>query len=132
MQNANKRTLTTSAFSSSSSGMGKSLLGTGVKSCAKLEKLLFSLGFVVLALRCSEARWAGEEAGSRGFALALEGVAGDDFWKNPRIDFWLFMFWALGVVRFNAEDGGPVGEEASPLAIVVNWRRFDIKRDLSL
>jgi hypothetical protein len=124
MQNANKHTFTASTFSSSSSGIGRSLLGTGVKSCAKLEKLLFSLGFVALALalRCSEARCAGDEAGSRGFALTLEGVAGDDFWKNPRMDFWLFMFWALEVVRFNAEEGVPVGEEASPLAIVVNWR----------
>ena len=111
-------TFATSAFSSSSSGIGKSLLGTGVKSCAKLEKLLFSLGLVALPLRCSEARWAGDDAGSRG--LVLEGVAGDDFWKNPRIDFWLFMFWALDVVRFSADGGVPVGEEASPLAIVVN------------
>jgi len=87
---ANQLTFVASAFSSSSSGIGKSLLGTGVKSCAKLEKLLFSLGFVALALRCSDALWAGDEAGSRG--LVLDGVAGDDFWKNPKMDFWLFMF----------------------------------------
>lgn len=115
-------TFTASAFSSSSSGIGRSLLGTGVKSCAKLEKLLFSLGLVALALRCSEARCAGEDAGSRGLALALDGVAGEDFWKKPRMDFcWLFIFWALEVVRFNAEGGVPVGDEASPLAIMVNW-----------
>lgn len=110
------------ASSSSSSGTGRSLLGTGLKSAAKLEKLLFCVPgvcFVALAPRFSEARWAGDDAGSRG--LADEGVAGDDFWKKPRIDFWLFMFWVLEVVRFSAVEGGvPVGDEASALAIVGN------------
>jgi hypothetical protein len=46
-------------------------------------------------------------------------VAGDDFWKKPRIDFWLFIFWVLEVVRFSAAVGGvpAVGDEAASLAI---------------
>lgn len=108
-------TFTLSPFSSSSSGIGKSLLGTGLKSCAKLEKLLLGVGFTELAPR-SDAFWAGEDAGSR--ALLLDGVAGDDFWKKPRIDFWLFMFWALEVVFFRAEGGVAEGDSAEALAIV--------------
>lgn len=105
-------------FSSSSSGIGKSLLGTGLKSCAKLEKLLFCADLTPLAPRCSEARWAGEEAGSRVFLS--EGVTGEDFWKNPRIDFWFFMFWVLDVVFFSTAGCGgvAVGDEAEALAIV--------------
>jgi hypothetical protein len=105
-----------SPFSSSSSGIGKSLLGTGLKSCAKLEKLLFGVGLTELAPR-SDAFWAGEDAGSR--VCLLDGVAGDDFWKNPRMDFWLFMFWALEVVFFRAAEGGVAeGDSADALAIV--------------
>lgn len=51
--------------------------------------------------------------------MAEEGVAGEDFWKNPRIDFWFFMFWVLDVVRLSAVEGGvPVGDDASALAMV--------------
>ena len=72
------------------------------------------------APRCSETRSAGEDAGSARLA-AVDGVEGEDFWKNPRIDFWLFMFCELDVVRFSAPEGGVavVGEDAAgvPLAI---------------
>lgn len=49
-----------------------------------------------------------------------EGVAGEDFWKNPRMDFWFFMFCVLEVVFFSAAGCGgvAVGDEAEPLAIV--------------
>lgn len=74
------------------------------------------VGFTALAPRASPARWAGDEAGSRG--LPLDEVAGDDFWKNPRMDFWFFMFCALEDVRFKAAGGVAVGDEAEPFAIV--------------
>lgn len=73
------------------------------------------VGLTVLAPR-SDAFWAGDDAGSR--ALLLDGVAGDDFWKNPRMDFWLFMFWALEVVFFSAEVGVAEGDSTGALAIV--------------
>lgn len=49
-----------------------------------------------------------------------EGVAGEDFWKKPRMDFWFFMFWVLEVVFFSAAGCGgvAVGDEAEFLAIV--------------
>lgn len=81
-------TFKTLPLSSSSSGTGRSLLGTGLKSCAKLEKLRFcsfGVGLTALSLRFSEALCAGDDAGSR--VRLLEGVAGEDFWKKPRIDF---------------------------------------------
>lgn len=39
--------------------------------------------------READALGAGEDAGS---ALRVEGVDGEDFWKNPSIDFWFFIF----------------------------------------
>jgi hypothetical protein len=48
----------------------------------------------------------------------LDGVAGDDFWKNPRMDFWFFMFCVLEDVRFRAAGGVAVGDESEPFAIV--------------
>lgn len=70
--------------------------------------------------RFSETRSAGEDAGS-GRRAAEDGVEGDDFWKNPRMDFWLFMFCALEVVFLSGPDGGVavVGEDAAgvPLAM---------------
>lgn len=78
------------------------------------------MSFVPFAPRCSETRSAGEDAGSA--HRAADGVEGDDFWKNPRIDFWLFIFCVLDVVRCSAPGGGVavvVGEDAAevPLAI---------------
>lgn len=99
--------------------MGRSLLGTGVRS-ENSGTLFFAAPLLALDVRCSEALWAGEEAGSA--LRAVEGVEGEDFWKKPRMDFWLRMFWALEVVRFNAPEGGVavVGEDAAgaPLAIL--------------
>jgi hypothetical protein len=51
--------------------------------------------------------------------LRVEGVDGDDFWKNPRIDFWFFIFCVLEVDRFSGVSEG--GDEAGgPLAISIN------------
>jgi hypothetical protein len=65
---------------SSSSGSITSLLGAGVK---------FWAGFFLIDDLVSAARCAGDDAGSAGGAAlrgAVEGVAGEDFWKNPKID----------------------------------------------
>ena len=70
---------------------------------------------MALPLR-SEARWAGDEAGSR--VLVFDGVAGEDFWKKPRIDFWFFMFWVLEDVRFSTAGGVAEGDDSEALAIV--------------
>jgi hypothetical protein len=64
----------------------------------------------------SEALCAGEEAGSR--VRFEDGVAGEDFWKNPRMDFWLRMFCVFGVARFSAGDDAG-GDEADALAIII-------------
>ena len=118
-QSPNQYTFKELPFSCSSSGTGRSLLGTGLRSCAKLEKLRFcsfGVGLTAPSLRFSEALCAGEDAGSR--VRLFEGVAGEDFWKKPRIDFWVRMFWVLGVVRLSAGDGDAAdGDEADGLAI---------------
>lgn len=101
--------------------MTRSLLGTGSKSCLNFGTLFF-LSATALAppRRCSETLSAGEDAGSA--LRAVDGVDGEDFWKNPRIDFWFFIFWVLDVERFSAAEGGVAaeGEEAAgvPLAIM--------------
>lgn len=84
---------------------------------------LFGVSFLApFCPRFSETRSAGEEAGSA--RRAADGVDGEDFWKNPRIDFWLFIFCVLDVVLFSTPDGGvavAVGEDAAgvvPFAIV--------------
>lgn len=106
--------------SSSSSGTTRSLLGTGARSCVNLGTLFFSPFTVPFVDRCSEARWAGDDAGPA--FRAVDGVEGEDFWKNPRIDFWLFMFCALEVERFSTPDGGvaALGDDAAgaPLAML--------------
>lgn len=119
-QTSDQYTFKVPSFSCSSSGTGRSLLGTGLKSCAKLEKLRFwsfGVGLTALSLRFSDALCAGDDAGSR--VRLLEGVAGEDFWKKPRIDFWLRIFWVLGVVRLSAGEGDAAdGDEADGLAIL--------------
>jgi hypothetical protein len=66
--------------------------------------------------RDSDAPWAGEDMGS---AIRVEGVDGEDFWKNPRIDFWFFIFCVLDVDFLSGVAAG--GEEAGcPLAISNN------------
>jgi hypothetical protein len=102
----------TCVFSStSSSGIPNSELGTTGKSCVNLEAIFADFSS---RLTDSAALWAGDEACS---PLRVEGVDGDDFWKNPRIDFWFFMFWVLGFDRFSGVAAG--GDEASgPLAIL--------------
>lgn len=64
----------------SSSGSIASLLGAGVK---------FGAGFFLIDDLVSAARCAGDDAGSAGGGAlrgAVEGVAGEDFWKKPSID----------------------------------------------
>lgn len=63
---------------SSSSGITRSLLGTGSNSCLNLGTLFFlSAAPFALPRRCSETLSAGEEAGSA--LRAVDGVDGDDF-----------------------------------------------------
>ena len=79
-QTSDQYTFKALPFSCSSSGTGRSLLGTGLKSCAKLEKLRFwsfGVAFTALSLRFSDALCAGDDAGSR--VRLFEGVAGEDF-----------------------------------------------------
>jgi hypothetical protein len=72
------------------------------------------VGFAALP-RASEALWAGDDTGSR--ERFADGVAGDDFWKKPRMDFWLRMFCVFGVARFKAGDDAG-GDEAVGLAMI--------------
>lgn len=78
------------------------------------------MGLTAFSLRFSEALCAGDDAGSR--VRLLEGVAGEDFWKKPRIDFWVRMFWVLGVARLSAGDDAADGDEADGLAIFCFYR----------
>lgn len=73
-----------------------------------------------MAVRCSDARSAGEEAGSA--FRAVDGVEGEDFWKKPRMDLWFFIFCVLDVVRLSGPDEGVVamvGEEAAPFPFAI-------------
>lgn len=69
--------------------------------------------------RSCEALCAGEDAGSALLrcVFAGEGVDGD-LEKNPRIDFWFFIFWVLAVDFFKADAAAGVdalgGDEAAP------------------
>jgi hypothetical protein len=63
------------------------------------------------------ARWVGDDAGSA-FRVAVDGVAGEDFWKKPRMDLWFFMFWVLDVDRFKAGVAA-AGEDAAPLPLAI-------------
>lgn len=113
----------------SSSGSGASLLGTGVKLCDTFAELFFWL-FAPLAVRCSDARSAGEEAGSA--LRAVDGVEGEDFWKKPRIDFWFFIFCVLDVVRLSGPDEGvvaTVGEEAAPFPFAIADQKITALQD---
>ena len=90
--------------------------------------------FAPFCPRFSDTRSAGEDAGSA--RRAADGVPGEDFWKKPRIDFWLFMFCVLDVVFFSAAEGGvaaAVGEDAggSSFAIVANKNPINDKSVLS-
>jgi hypothetical protein len=55
-------------------------------------------------------------------------VEGEDFWKKPRMERWLFMFWVLAEERFRpaagaAEEGGVAvgGEDDAAGGIVDGW-----------
>jgi hypothetical protein len=105
----------------SSSDSIASLLGAGVKLC---EAFLL---FLLTADLTSAARCAGDDAGSAaavaaGLRWTVEGVDGEDFWKNPRIDRWFFIFCVLEVDRFKPGVVAAAGDDAAFLAIVSGRR----------